>query len=64
VITGGGWGGGNKTTLKEWTAEGNDPGSRQINAWPSVSSIIGWAEEALGNFDPPAGSTGAAAAYR
>ena len=39
------------TPLKQWVAEGNDPGSKQINTWPSVATIIAWAKTALGNFD-------------
>ena len=38
------------TPLKQWVAQGNDPGSRQINEWPTISVIIAWAEAALGHF--------------
>jgi hypothetical protein len=31
-------------------AKGNDPGSKQYNAWPSVGQMIGWAEAALGSW--------------
>ena len=38
------------TPLKQWVAEGNDPSSKQINTWPSVTTVITWAKVALGNF--------------
>lgn len=40
------------TPLTQWVSEGNDPGSRQINTWPQISTVIEWAEGALGTFAP------------
>ena len=51
VITGSDPEGAGSTPLKQWVAQGNDPGSRQINEWPTVSEVIAWAEAALGQFD-------------
>ena len=39
-----------QTNLKDWVAAGNDPGSKQINKWPSVKVIMGWAAQVLGAF--------------
>jgi hypothetical protein len=38
------------TTLSQWTAMGNDPHSKQLNAWPSVPTIIDMAKQALGKW--------------
>eukprot|EP01048_Picozoa_sp_COSAG05_P011404 COSAG05_NODE_1072_length_5963_cov_9.550477_2_plen_157_part_00 len=36
--------------LSQWVAMGNDPHSKQYNAWPGVATIVTWAENALGEF--------------
>jgi hypothetical protein len=38
------------TPMTDWVAKGNDPGSKQYNAWPSVGQMIGWSEAALGSW--------------
>ena len=37
-------------TLPRWVAMGNDPGSRQLPAWPSMPAIVGMAEAVLGPY--------------
>lgn len=38
----------NGTTLAAWVRRGNDPGSRQLNAWPDVPAIVAMADNVLG----------------
>eukprot|EP01051_Picozoa_sp_SAG22_P004431 SAG22_NODE_237_length_14221_cov_37.207832_8_plen_83_part_00 len=38
----------NGTKLTQWLALGNDPGSKQYNAWPSVPAMMAMADNALG----------------